>query len=78
MLTKEEKAWFFLLCGDQSKINELIFLILKVVFGKPGNVIRFVINLGQGASPAFVLSGTQPLGANPTSSMAERSAAKRC
>ncbi|NTX78125.1 hypothetical protein FCL49_05920 [Serratia proteamaculans] len=27
MLTKQEKAWFFLLCGDQPKINKLIFLI---------------------------------------------------
>jgi hypothetical protein len=28
LLTKEEKAWNFLLCGEQSKINELIFLIV--------------------------------------------------
>ncbi|HCJ99215.1 MAG TPA: hypothetical protein DHV72_04200 [Serratia grimesii] len=27
LLTKQEKAWFFLLCGDQPKINKLIFLI---------------------------------------------------
>ncbi|NTX81515.1 hypothetical protein FCL49_21960 [Serratia proteamaculans] len=27
MLTKQEKAWFFLLCSDQPKINKLIFLI---------------------------------------------------
>ncbi|CAI1856999.1 Lactaldehyde dehydrogenase [Serratia quinivorans] len=27
LLKKQEKAWFFLLFGDQSKINELIFLI---------------------------------------------------
>ncbi|NIF58559.1 hypothetical protein F3J27_12360 [Enterobacter sp. Ap-916] len=26
MLTKREKAWFFPLCGEQPKINELIFL----------------------------------------------------
>ncbi|MGP3065323.1 hypothetical protein, partial [Serratia ureilytica] len=26
-LIKEEKAWFFLLCGYQPKINELIFLV---------------------------------------------------
>ncbi|POX26643.1 hypothetical protein C3463_01990 [Serratia marcescens] len=77
-MTKAEKAWFFLLCGEQPKINELISLILNAVFGKPGNVIRLVINLRWGASPAFVLSGSQPLGASPTSSMAERSAAKRC
>ncbi|WP_075205625.1 hypothetical protein, partial [Klebsiella aerogenes] len=28
LLTKKEKAWFFLLCGYQSKINELIFLVI--------------------------------------------------
>ncbi|WP_330983076.1 MULTISPECIES: hypothetical protein [Enterobacterales] len=28
VLTKKEKAWFFLLCGEQPKINELIFLIV--------------------------------------------------
>ncbi|NIY47831.1 hypothetical protein E2L00_09885 [Cedecea colo] len=27
LLTKKEKAWFFLLCGYQPKINPLIFLI---------------------------------------------------
>ncbi|NTX77286.1 hypothetical protein FCL49_10210 [Serratia proteamaculans] len=27
LLTKQEKAWFFLLCGDQPKINKLIFQI---------------------------------------------------
>ncbi|TFZ52204.1 hypothetical protein E5C26_08590 [Serratia proteamaculans] len=27
LLTKQEKAWFFLLCGDQPKINKLIFLV---------------------------------------------------
>jgi hypothetical protein len=27
LLTKQEKAWFFLLCDDQLKINKLIFLI---------------------------------------------------
>jgi len=27
LLTKEEKTWFFLLCGYQSKINKLIFLV---------------------------------------------------
>jgi hypothetical protein len=27
LLTKQEKAWFFLLCGDRTKINKLIFLI---------------------------------------------------
>ncbi|MGQ8817409.1 hypothetical protein ACUTSU_10925, partial [Serratia sp. NA_13] len=27
LLTKQEKAWFFLLCGEQPKINKLIFLI---------------------------------------------------
>ncbi|NIF32403.1 hypothetical protein F3J29_09660 [Enterobacter sp. Cy-643] len=26
MLTKRKKAWFFPLCGEQPKINELIFL----------------------------------------------------
>jgi len=26
-LTKEEKTWFFLLCGHQPKINKLIFLV---------------------------------------------------
>ncbi|MGQ8776718.1 hypothetical protein ACUTQ5_20465 [Serratia sp. NA_112.1] len=27
LLTKQEKAWFFLLCGEQPKIIKLIFLI---------------------------------------------------
>jgi hypothetical protein len=27
LLTKQEKTWFFLLCGDQPKINKLIFPI---------------------------------------------------
>ncbi|CAI0934232.1 Uncharacterised protein [Serratia quinivorans] len=27
LLTKQKKAWFFLLCGDQPKINKLIFLV---------------------------------------------------
>ncbi|NIY49593.1 hypothetical protein E2L00_19295 [Cedecea colo] len=27
LLTKKEKAWFSLLCGQQPKINELIFLV---------------------------------------------------
>ncbi|WP_330984462.1 MULTISPECIES: hypothetical protein [Enterobacterales] len=27
LLTKKEKAWFFLLCGEQPKINKLIFLV---------------------------------------------------
>ncbi|MCT4704561.1 hypothetical protein MUA03_01375 [Enterobacteriaceae bacterium H16N7] len=31
MLTKKEKAWFFLLCGKQAKINELIFLVIYSV-----------------------------------------------
>ncbi|NIF48339.1 hypothetical protein F3J28_11215 [Enterobacter sp. Ap-1006] len=30
LLTKREKAWFFPLCGEQPKINELIFLFLKI------------------------------------------------
>ncbi|WP_106495436.1 hypothetical protein, partial [Escherichia coli] len=30
-LTKEEKAWFFLLCGYQPKINELIFLVFYLL-----------------------------------------------
>jgi len=29
--TKKEKAWFFLLYGEQPKINELIFLIFYLV-----------------------------------------------
>jgi len=28
LLTKKEKAWFFLLCDYQPKINGLIFLVL--------------------------------------------------
>ncbi|NTX80038.1 hypothetical protein FCL49_15735 [Serratia proteamaculans] len=28
LLTKQEKTWFFLLCGDQPKINKLIFLVI--------------------------------------------------
>jgi len=31
LLTKKEKAWFFLLCGQQAKINELIFLVIYSV-----------------------------------------------
>ncbi|RPH27286.1 hypothetical protein EHN07_10860 [Buttiauxella warmboldiae] len=27
LLTKKEKTWFFLLCGDRPKINKLIFLV---------------------------------------------------
>ena len=27
LLTKKEKAWFFLLCYYQPKINKLIFLV---------------------------------------------------
>jgi len=26
---KKEKTWFFLLCGDLPKINELIFLVFN-------------------------------------------------
>jgi len=29
LLTKKEKAWFFLLCDYQPKIKELIFLVFK-------------------------------------------------
>jgi|GEM_PF-3793707 len=29
LLSKKEKAWFFLLCDDRPKINELIFLVFK-------------------------------------------------
>ncbi|RNT27598.1 hypothetical protein B9037_016835 [Klebsiella aerogenes] len=28
LLTKKEKAWFFLLCGYQPKTNKLIFLVI--------------------------------------------------
>ncbi|CAI1684511.1 Uncharacterised protein [Serratia entomophila] len=31
LLTKEEKAWFFPLCGYQPKINKLIFLVFYLV-----------------------------------------------
>jgi len=31
LLTKKEKAWFFLLCGEQPKINELIFQFIFLV-----------------------------------------------
>jgi hypothetical protein len=31
LLTKKEKTWFFLLCGDQSKINKLIFQVFNGV-----------------------------------------------
>jgi len=31
LLTKKEKAWFFLLCGQQAKTNELIFLVIYSV-----------------------------------------------
>jgi len=31
LLTKKEKTWFFLLCGYQPKINELIFLVFNKV-----------------------------------------------
>jgi len=31
LLTKKEKAWFFLLCGHQPKINKLIFLVIYLV-----------------------------------------------
>jgi len=31
LLTKKEKAWFFLLCDKQAKINELIFLVIYSV-----------------------------------------------
>ncbi|EGT4252806.1 hypothetical protein D8W73_01735 [Citrobacter amalonaticus] len=29
LLTKKEKTWFFLLCGYQPKINQLIFLVFN-------------------------------------------------
>jgi len=36
LLTKKEKTWFFLLCGKQLKINELIFLIFYwVAYASP-------------------------------------------
>jgi hypothetical protein len=36
LLTKKVKAWFFLLCGEQPKINELIFLVFNlVIFARP-------------------------------------------
>jgi len=36
LLKKKEKAWFFLLCGYQPKINPLIFLIFySVVYVQP-------------------------------------------
>jgi hypothetical protein len=31
LLTKKEKAWFFLLCGYQPKINKLIFHVFCLV-----------------------------------------------
>jgi len=31
LLTEKEKAWFFLLCNYQPKINKLIFLIFNEV-----------------------------------------------
>ncbi|MCC7583883.1 hypothetical protein FUU19_10165 [Serratia sp. Lou2A] len=35
-LTKEEKTWFFLLCGHQPKINKLIFLVFyPLLFANP-------------------------------------------
>ena len=45
----------FLLCGHQPKINKLIFLVfLSAALCKPGNGMRFVINLTAGAiAPPF-------------------------
>jgi uncharacterized membrane protein len=45
LLTKQEKAWFFLLCGDQPKINKLIFLILFISLYSLWVRMRFVISL---------------------------------
>ncbi|TBU70673.1 hypothetical protein EG355_08310 [Serratia marcescens] len=57
-MTKEEKTWFFLLCGHQSKINKLIFLVfLSAALCKPGNGMRFVINLTAGAVTPLFASG---------------------
>ncbi len=55
LLTKEEKTWFFLLCGYQSKINKLIFLVfLDIAFYKLGNVIRFIIDFkGAARRPCY-------------------------
>ncbi len=34
--TKQDKTWFFLLCGQLPKINELIFLVFYlVIFSHP-------------------------------------------
>ncbi|NIY48454.1 hypothetical protein E2L00_13265 [Cedecea colo] len=49
MLTRKEKAWFFLSCGNQPKINELIYLL---IFRRPISGLRKPWGCRQsGASP---------------------------
>jgi hypothetical protein len=51
LLTKQEKAWFFLLCGDQPKINKLIFLIFFINLYLLWAGMRFVISLKAAVRP---------------------------
>ncbi len=53
LLTKKEKAWFFLLCGEQPKINELIFLIFC---SATHDKTVFVRGLSSVSSSAFILT----------------------
>ncbi|PXZ96396.1 hypothetical protein DMW62_16035 [Serratia marcescens] len=63
LLTKKEKAWFFLLCGYQSKINKLIFLVfLDIAFCQLGNVIRFMIDFKGAARRPCYFRGTSCAG----------------
>jgi hypothetical protein len=53
LLTEKEKAWFFLLRGEQPKINKMIFqLITAAVYSGTWQAMRFVI------CPGFPVRGS--------------------
>ncbi|RPH24201.1 hypothetical protein EHN07_14530, partial [Buttiauxella warmboldiae] len=43
--TTQEKAWFFLHCGDRPKINKLILLVFWMVSVRLAKLMGFVISL---------------------------------
>ncbi|WP_330984062.1 MULTISPECIES: hypothetical protein [Enterobacterales] len=53
MLTKKEKAWFFLLCGEQPKINELIFLVFCSVANDKTALVRGLSSVSKGLLAPF-------------------------
>jgi hypothetical protein len=42
LLAKKEKAWFFLLCGYQPKINKLIFLVTFLAQSASSMKVRYL------------------------------------